>query len=74
MTSQTTAMRQLQKHLIEDNPGEHVYRFACASCGRECGPEFTVPHASSGRTGDRVPVVVAECACGVGAEHRCAVA
>jgi hypothetical protein len=63
MVSPSFVERQLRTCLVEDNPGHHVYRYACVRCGHECGPEFTMPHASSGRESDKVPIVVPECDC-----------
>jgi hypothetical protein len=70
MTAQSLAGRHLRARLIEDNPGQHVYRFACVRCDRECGPEFTVSHVSSEAESEAVPVVVAECECWPEAKNR----
>lgn len=38
---------QLKKKLVDDEPGVHHYRWACSNCGREYGPEFSLPHWST---------------------------
>jgi len=62
MSNGTIVGRNLRVRLVEDNPGEHVYRFVCNHCGRECGPEFTLYHASRGGQDDGLPAV-GECDC-----------
>ena len=48
---------RLFEKLVEDLPGVHWYVRACRDCSREYGPEFAVPHWSSGRENDPIPSV-----------------
>lgn len=63
MRKETLMFRQercsLRMKLVEDLPGEHVYIHACRNCGQEYGEEFTVFHASTGKTSDPLPMVTA---------------
>jgi hypothetical protein len=49
---------RLRDKLVEDEPGQHTYIQACRDCHREYGPEFVVPHWSSGLKGEPRPRVV----------------
>lgn len=52
---------RLRTKLVEDLPGLHWYVQACQKCNREYGSEFAVPHWSTGRKSDPIPIAVPGC-------------
>ena len=44
------------KRLVDDEPGQHTYKYVCRHCGIERGPEFTTYHMVRRAVDDPDPI------------------